>query len=96
MREQDETKSYLTILRPRFTFTFFRMFGFDKLLSSVLLAVAFSSPASAFQDRSATHPSTHRTREIRRNFKLESYHPPATFEVSIAFMEIFPCTNVYL
>ncbi|KAF9049094.1 Fungalysin metallopeptidase-domain-containing protein [Panaeolus papilionaceus] len=56
------------------------MFGFDKLLSSVLLAVAFSSPASALQDRSMTHPSTHHTREIRRDFKLESYHPPATFE----------------
>ncbi|KAF8149160.1 Fungalysin metallopeptidase-domain-containing protein [Crassisporium funariophilum] len=57
------------------------MVAFNKILSSVLLAIAYSSVASAFQEREATvKHSTHRVRHISRELKLETFHPETTYE----------------
>lgn len=55
-----------------------------KFVSSVLLAVAYASLTSAFinSEGGSTH-ATHRTRHISREFKVEAYHPPSTFEVGL-------------
>ncbi|KIM37287.1 hypothetical protein M413DRAFT_276637 [Hebeloma cylindrosporum] len=51
-----------------------------KLLSSVLLAVAYASLTSAFTNTEGSTHATHRTRHISREFKVEAYHPASTFE----------------
>ncbi|KAJ3512215.1 hypothetical protein NLJ89_g3645 [Agrocybe chaxingu] len=59
------------------------MAAFNKVLSSVLLAIAYSSVASAFQERSVVDDlkhSTHRVRHIGRDLKLEVFHPESTYE----------------
>ncbi|KAJ3504677.1 hypothetical protein NLJ89_g7813 [Agrocybe chaxingu] len=59
------------------------MVAFNKVLSSVLLAIVYSSIASAVQERSASESlkhSTHRVRHISRELTLEVYHPESTFE----------------
>lgn len=53
----------------------------NKFLSSVLLAVIYASLSSALISRDVPPHSTHRTRHINRELKLETYHPTTTYEV---------------
>ncbi|KAF8067459.1 Fungalysin metallopeptidase-domain-containing protein [Lyophyllum atratum] len=55
------------------------MVSFNKLLKSVLLALAFSS--SAFAAPWPTHAklATHRSRNVGRDLQIETFHPPSTF-----------------
>ncbi|KAF5312513.1 hypothetical protein D9619_002331 [Psilocybe cf. subviscida] len=53
----------------------------SKFLSSVILAVAYASVSNGLvQDRAVPNHSTHRTRHISRDLKLEAYHPESTYE----------------
>lgn len=55
----------------------------SKFLSSVILAVAYASVSNGLvQDRDVPNHSTHRTRHISRDLKLETYHPESTYEVT--------------
>ena len=58
------------------------MFAFKKVFASVFLAVLCASTASAAPYPSGAKHATHRTREIRRDFKLETFHPESTYEVT--------------
>lgn len=61
----------------------------SKFLSSVILAIAYASVSNAFvKEREVPNHSTHRTRHISRELKLEAYHPESTYEViSLAITE---------
>ncbi|KDR76559.1 hypothetical protein GALMADRAFT_246955 [Galerina marginata CBS 339.88] len=54
--------------------------SFKKLLTSVLLAVAFTSSAIATPSPASLRHSTHRVRQVSRDLTVETYHPPSTFE----------------
>ncbi|KAF4616615.1 hypothetical protein D9613_008897 [Agrocybe pediades] len=56
------------------------MASFVKLLSSVLLAVAFASPALATPFPQSAKHATHRVRQVTRDLAIETFHPPSTFE----------------
>lgn len=57
----------------------------SKLLSSVLLAVTYASMSTAFVANDVPNHSTHRTRHISRELKLETFHPATTYEVRNTF-----------
>ncbi|KAI0302901.1 Fungalysin metallopeptidase-domain-containing protein [Multifurca ochricompacta] len=58
------------------------MAPFTKLLSSVLIALLYTSATTAMPSPSSLKHSTHRTRSIgsRGELKLETFHPESTFE----------------
>ncbi|KAI0291811.1 Fungalysin metallopeptidase-domain-containing protein [Multifurca ochricompacta] len=58
------------------------MAPFTKLLSSVLIALLYTSATTAMPSPSYLKHSTHRTRSIgsRGELKLETFHPESTFE----------------
>ena len=58
------------------------MFAFKKVFASVFLAVLCASSASAAPYPAGAKHATHRTREISQGFKLETYHPISSYEVS--------------
>lgn len=58
------------------------MVASKRFLTSVLIAVTYSSVASAFQAKEdAFSHSTHRVRHISRELSLETYHPESSYEV---------------
>ena len=61
------------------------MFAFKKVFASVFLAVLCASTASAVPYPANSKFATHRTREISRDFKLETYHPESSYEVRLRF-----------
>ena len=73
------------------------MVATNKFLSSVLLAIAYASFASAFQARDLPK-HTHRVRHISRELKLETFHPESTYEVCLLCLSFTqpvaegPCT----
>ncbi|KAI1785077.1 Fungalysin metallopeptidase-domain-containing protein [Ganoderma leucocontextum] len=56
------------------------MFSFNKVFASVFLAVLCASTSAAVPFPASSKYATHRTREISRDFKLESYHPQSSYE----------------
>ncbi|KAI0634676.1 Fungalysin metallopeptidase-domain-containing protein [Trametes polyzona] len=56
------------------------MFAFKKVFASVFLAVLCATTATAVPYPSNAKFATHRTREITRDFKIETYHPESSFE----------------
>lgn len=54
---------------------------FDKLTSSVLLAVLYASATAATPLFPAAKYATHRVREISSDFKLVTFNPPSNFQV---------------
>jgi len=54
------------------------------MVSSALLAIAYALLTSAFTNSEArsTH-TTHRTRDIRREFRVEAYHPASRFKLGL-------------
>ncbi|KAH9930441.1 Fungalysin metallopeptidase-domain-containing protein [Epithele typhae] len=56
------------------------MFAFKKVFASVFLAVLCAGSASAVPFPASSKFATHRTREISRDFKLETYHPESSYE----------------
>ena len=58
------------------------MFAFKKVFASVYLAVLCATTASAVPYPVTSKYATHRTREISQGFKLETYHPISSYEVS--------------
>ena len=69
---------------PRTTELLSKMVLSSKLFSSVLLAVTYASMSAALVAKDVPNHSTHRTRHISRDLKLETYHPPTTYEVRSA------------
>ncbi|CAA7257402.1 unnamed protein product [Cyclocybe aegerita] len=59
---------------------FLVMVGFKKLLSSIFVALAYASSASAAPWPTTSKHSTHRTRNLARGLVLETYHPESTYE----------------
>ena len=59
--------------------------SFNKSFTSVYLAVAYASLTSVVPSPLSPDPSTHRVRHISRDLKIESYHPPSSFEVRSSF-----------
>lgn len=55
--------------------------SFNKFFASVYLAVVYASLTSAVPSPLSADHSTHRVRHISRDLKIESYHPPSSFEV---------------
>jgi extracellular elastinolytic metalloproteinase len=60
------------------------MFSFNKLLKTVLVAMACASITAAAPWPSSAKHETHRVRLVGRNsLKLETFHPASTFEVNL-------------
>ncbi|KAI0646696.1 Fungalysin metallopeptidase-domain-containing protein [Trametes meyenii] len=56
------------------------MFAFKKVFASVFLAVLCATTATAVPYPASSKHATHRTREISPDFKLETFHPEASYE----------------
>ncbi|KAJ7703689.1 Fungalysin metallopeptidase-domain-containing protein [Mycena rosella] len=56
------------------------MVAFNKFFTSVLLAIVYASSSLAAPSPINSKHATHRTREIARGVKLETYHPVSTYE----------------
>ncbi|KAI0363435.1 hypothetical protein BV20DRAFT_958322 [Pilatotrama ljubarskyi] len=56
------------------------MFDFKKVFASVFLAVLCATTAIAVPYPPNAKFATHRTREISRDFKIETYHPESSYE----------------
>ncbi|KAH9912689.1 Fungalysin metallopeptidase-domain-containing protein [Epithele typhae] len=56
------------------------MFAFKNVFASVFLAVLCASTASAGPFPAHSKFATHRSRELTRDFKLETYHPESSYE----------------
>ena len=55
--------------------------SFNKFFTSVYLAVVYASLTNVVPSPLSPDHSTHRVRHIGRDLKIESYHPPSSFEV---------------
>ena len=66
------------------------MFSFNKVFASVFLAVLCASSVSAVPYPANSKFATHRTREISRDFKLETYHPESSYEVRLCALFLAP------
>ena len=60
------------------------MFSFNKVFASVFLAVLCASSVSAVPYPASSKFATRRPRVIGRDFKLETFHPESTYEVTRA------------
>ncbi|KAF9486176.1 hypothetical protein BDN70DRAFT_988183 [Pholiota conissans] len=58
------------------------MVSFQKLLTTVFLALAYSESATATPRPVSAKHSTHRLRQVTRELAIETYHPPSSFEAS--------------
>ncbi|KAF9057048.1 Fungalysin metallopeptidase-domain-containing protein [Panaeolus papilionaceus] len=56
------------------------MVSFNKLLSSIIVALAYASTSSAAPFTPSVKFSTHHTREVGNGLKVETFHPSSTFE----------------
>ncbi|KAJ7175170.1 Fungalysin metallopeptidase-domain-containing protein [Mycena crocata] len=56
------------------------MVAFNKFFTSVFLAIVYASSSLAAPSPINSKHATHRTREIARSVKLETYHPVSTYE----------------
>lgn len=59
------------------------MASFNKLFSSVLLALLYASTATAAPWPTTSKHSTHRVRNVGRDLKIETFHPESSYEVRI-------------
>ena len=59
------------------------MFSFKKVFASVFLAVLCAHTATAVPYPVTSKYATHRAREVG-DFKIETYHPASTYEVTLA------------
>lgn len=56
------------------------MASFNKLFSSVLLALLYASTATAAPWPTTSKHSTHRVRNVGRDLKIETFHPESSYE----------------
>ncbi|KAF7348902.1 Extracellular metalloproteinase [Mycena venus] len=56
------------------------MVAFNKFFTSVFLAIIYASSSMAAPSPINSKHATHRTREIARGVKLETYHPASSYE----------------
>ncbi|RDB18735.1 Extracellular metalloproteinase mep [Hypsizygus marmoreus] len=56
------------------------MVSFNKLFTSIFLAIVYASSTSAFAIPSASRHATHGVRVVGRGIKIESFHPASSFE----------------
>ncbi|KAJ7469053.1 Fungalysin metallopeptidase-domain-containing protein [Mycena latifolia] len=56
------------------------MVAFNKFFTSVFLAIVYASSSLAAPSPINSKHATHRTRELARGVKLETYHPVSTYE----------------
>lgn len=65
-----------------FPFTFSEMVSFNKFFKSVFLAVVYASIAEAvLGPNTSSQHSTHRSRNVGRALKLETFHPETNYQV---------------
>lgn len=63
---------------------FFRiMVGVDNLLKAVSLAILYASTASASPFPGSVKYTTHHVREVGKGVRIETFHPPSTYEVRL-------------
>ncbi|PPQ79236.1 hypothetical protein CVT24_007530 [Panaeolus cyanescens] len=56
------------------------MVSFNRLLSSIVVALAYASASNAAPWPASTKFSTHHTREVGNGLKVETFHPSSSFE----------------
>lgn len=63
------------------------MAGFDKFLKTVCLAILYASATSASPFPPSAKYATHHVREVGQGLRIETFHPPSTYETFGAGIE---------